>query len=251
MTNIPYFLIIGAQKCGTTSLYNYLLDHPQIVSATTKEVHFFDFNFAQGWDWYLRHFPAPVGGGKFITGEASPYYLFHPLVPERVGGLLPRVKLIVLLRNPAERAWSHYHHEVRLGFESLPFEEAMDAETARLAGEVEKMRLDAHYYSYNHQHYTYLARGIYVEQLQRWMELFPRNQFLILKTEDLEANPEAVVSETLKFLGLPEAQGGVKVRYNAGAYPQMSDRWRQKLGEYFRSHNQRLEEYLGLNFDWS
>jgi len=222
-----------------------------MTPATTKEVHFFDFNFAQGWDWYLQHFLAPVGGENLITGEASPYYLFHPLVPQRVRALLPEVKLIVLLRNPVDRAWSHYHHEVRWGFESLPFEEAMAAEAARLAGEVEKMRLDENYYSYNHQHYTYLARGIYVEQLQRWMELFPRNQFLILKTEDLEANPAAVVSQTLRFFGLPEVQGGVKVRYNAGAYPQMSDGWRQKLGEYFRSPNQRLEEYLGINFDWS
>ncbi|HEY9295730.1 MAG TPA: sulfotransferase domain-containing protein, partial [Phormidium sp.] len=163
----PDFIIIGAQKCGTTSLYEYLIQHPQILAASKKEVHFFDLNFAKGVDWYRQQFK-PVSQ-KSITGEASPYYIFHPLVPQRIYQLFPQVKLIVLLRNPVERAISHYYHEVRLGFEDLGLEDAIAQEPARLEGETAKILADETYYSYNHQHYTYLSRGVYVEQLNNWM----------------------------------------------------------------------------------
>jgi Sulfotransferase domain len=194
------FLIIGAQKCGTTSLYNYLVQHPQIVPALQKEVHFFDFNFDKGLDWYFGQFPNYNPADNLITGEASPYYIFHPLVAKRVHQLFPKVKLIVLLRNPVERAISHYYHEVRLGCEPLCLEEAIASEPIRLQGETEKLIADGTYYSFNHQHYTYLSRGIYVDQLQSWFNLFPREQFLILKSEDLYANPAQVLNKVLEFL---------------------------------------------------
>ena len=142
---LPDFLIIGTQRGGTTSLYNYLVEHPGIGAASIKEVHFFDTpHFKQGLAWYRGHFPSAFQRyyverslkHGFVTGEASPYYLFHPHAPKRVAGLMPQMKLIVMLRNPVDRAYSHYHHEVAGGHEKLAtFEEAIACEDERLAGE--------------------------------------------------------------------------------------------------------------------
>ncbi|MBO0347766.1 sulfotransferase domain-containing protein [Phormidium pseudopriestleyi FRX01] len=247
---MPDFLIIGTQKGGTTSLYNYLIQHPQILPATQKEVHFFDLNFHQGVEWYRQQFPPQETEKQMLTGEASPYYLFHPLVPRRVKDLFPQVKLIVLLRNPVGRAWSHYNHEVRWGFETLSFAEAIAQEPVRLAGEVEKMFADPNYYSYNHQHYTYLSRGIYANQLNSWMELFPKEQFLILSSEAFYANPAAILAETLAFLGLPPMEIGDYPKYNAGEYVTLPDGLQSTLNQYFQRHNQHLLDEFSLNFSW-
>src|SRR5262245_18320944 len=107
----PHFIIIGAQRCGTTSLYNYLIRQLGVIPAAMKEVHFFDLNYQKGNEWYFSQFPEL--GRDQITGEASPYYIFHPRVPQRIKNLLPSIKLIVLLRNPTNRAFSHYQLQVQ------------------------------------------------------------------------------------------------------------------------------------------
>ncbi|MGA9381532.1 MAG: sulfotransferase [Phormidium sp.] len=244
----PTFIIVGAQKSGTTSLYQYLIQHPQIVPASQKEVHFFDLNFAKGVDWYKQQFPTVSPG--LITGEASPYYIFHPVVAQRVYELFPEVKLIALLRNPVERAISHYYHEVRLGFEKLGLADAIAQESARLKGETAKMLADATYYSYNHQHYTYLSRGIYVEQLKHWMQFFPKEQFLVLPSEELYNQPNQVLNQVLEFLELPSYQLTQYDKYNSGEYPEINPETRQQLQEYFQPYNQQLEEFLGVKFPW-
>lgn len=247
---MPDFLIIGTQKGGTTSLYNYLIQHPQILPAAQKEIHFFDLNFERGLDWYESQFPQDVKGQNRVTGEASPYYLFHPLVPPRVKRLFPEVKLIVMLRNPVMRAWSHYNHEVRWGFEKLSFQEAIAGESERLAGEVSKMLLDETYYSYNHQHYTYLSRGIYADQLQQWGDIFPRDRFLILQSEVFYTNPAETLAQTFEFLELSPVEIEDYPKYNAGDYQQMPEALQTDLTHYFSPHNQRLYQYLGVNFNW-
>jgi len=244
----PDFIIIGAQKCGTTSLYQYLIQHPQIVPASQKEVHFFDLNFAKGVDWYRQQFKSV--SQDFITGEASPYYMFHPLVARRIYELFPQVKLIALLRNPVERAISHYYHEVRLGFEKLSLEDAIAQESARLEGEWEKFLADETYYSYNHQHYTYLSRGNYVEQLKHWMQFFPKEQFLVLPSEELYNQPNIVLNQVLNFLELPSYQLTQYDKYNSGEYPAVTQEIRQQLQAYFQPYNQQLEEFLGVKFPW-
>ncbi|MFB2936406.1 sulfotransferase domain-containing protein [Aerosakkonemataceae cyanobacterium BLCC-F154] len=244
----PDFIIIGAQKCGTTSLYQYLIQHPQILPASQKEVHFFDLNFVRGVDWYRQQFQ-PVSQG-LITGEASPYYIFHPLVAERVYKLFPQVKLIALLRNPVERAISHYYHEVRLGCEKLGLLDAIAQEFARLKEETAKMLADANYYSYNHQHYTYLSRGIYVEQLKNWRQFFPKEQLLVLPSEELYNQPNQVLNQVLEFLQLPSYQLTQYDKYNSGEYPEIKPEIRQQLQEYFQPYNQQLEEFLGVKFPW-
>lgn len=246
---MPDFLIIGAQKCGTTSLYCYLAEHPQIVTVPHKEVHFFDLNYERGLAWYDACFP-PSDRPDSIAGEASPYYLFHPQVPARVYRHFREIKLIVLLRNPVERAISQYYHEVKLGFENLSLEEAIACEPQRLHGEVEKLSTDPAYYSYNHQHYTYLSRGCYLEQLQRWQTYFPPEQFLILKTEDLYVNPKKTLAQVLDFLKLPEIDLPTYPSYNSGSYPPTINLVKQQLNDYFKNPNKQLSEYLKQNFNW-
>lgn len=244
---MPDFLIIGGQKCGTTSLYQYLIQHPQILPAAQKEVHFFDLNFSQGIEWYQQQFPLPTSEQQ-LTGESSPYYLFHPCVPQRVYQLFPNIKLIVLLREPVARAWSHYHHEVRLGFESLSFDEAIAQEAERLNGETEKLLADETYYSFNHQHYSYLSRGIYIKQLETWMDLFPKKQFLVIKSEDFYTNPGKTLDQVFEFLELPAYQLDHYSKYNVGDYPPLTDSTQRYLSDYFQPHNRKLQEYLGMTF---
>jgi len=253
---MPDFIIIGAQKGGTTSLYYYLAGHPNIVPALKKELRFFDLNLQKGLAWYRAQFP--VWRWDCITGEASPDYLFHPHVPARIAGLLPHVKLIVLLRNPVDRAFSHYHHQVRRGRETLSFEDALACEAERIREEGERVAANGAYYSYNHEHFSYLARGRYVDYLQTWLSIFPREQMLILKSEDLYSDPAAIIKQTLQFLKLPDAgregQKNEYKRYNktpSAFRDQMDSALREQLMAYYESHNARLYELLGRDFHWS
>src|SRR5947209_14940507 len=183
---LPDFLIIGTQRGGTTSLYHYLQTHPCIAPATIKEVHFFDRRFHKGLAWYRGHFPTWIEKyyaqrfrcRTFLTGEASPSYLFHPHAPGRIAKVLPHVKLIVLLRNPVDRAYSQYYHVVEHSYGTLSFEEAVRDEEERIAKERARVLEDGRYDSYAFRHLSYLSRGIYIDQLQVWMSLFPREQFL-------------------------------------------------------------------------
>ncbi len=258
---MPDFLIIGTQRGGTTSLYNYLLAHPQIAAATRKEVHFFDNNFHLGISWYRAQFPSIIQhdmgetgqSQRFITGEASPYYLFHPLAPARAALIVPKTKLIVLLRNPVDRAYSHHCRTVKKGRETLSFEDALAQEEIRTRDEGQRLAADPHYYSYNHQYYTYLARGIYVDQLQRWMNYFPKEQFLIIKSEDFYATPDMKLREIFMFLGLPEVPSVQQQEYkqfNRYSQGQMEPEMRKRLLTYFEPYNERLYTLLGRDFGW-
>ena len=269
---MPDFLIIGGQRCGTSSLYYYLTDHPYIAPAYTKELHFFDANYKKGLHWYRAQFPTAMEKSftehihkhAFITGEASPSYLFHPHAPKRISKLIPGAKLIVLLRNPIDRAYSQHWLNVKTkkDFEMLSFKEALDREQERIAGEREKMLVDENYDSPTYRPFSYLARGIYVDQLKYWMNYYPRDQFLIIRSEDLYSKPGETVKQTLEFLGIPGStidpnkefkkykvptKTGYKLKDN---YPKLDLETRQYLVEYFRPHNARLCEFLNRDFDW-
>jgi hypothetical protein len=254
---LPDFLIIGAQKAGTTSLYQYLVRHPDIESATVKEVHFFDLKYGKGLAWYSRFFPSEgrrqarlAQTKELVTGEATPYYLFHPHVPERVARSLPGIKLIVLLRNPIDRAYSHYHHAVRHGFESLDFEQAIASETDRLAPEIERLTTDDSYHSFVHQRNSYLARGRYIEQLERWAAYFSREAMLILEAEAFFADPGAGVSSVHAFLKVrPWALQNAEA-YHVGAYPALNPGTRARLRAHFAPFNERLYEFLAADLGW-
>ena len=255
----PDFIIAGAQKCGTTSLYRWLAAHPRVAEASKKEVHFFDLNYHKGRRWYQRHFPSALerlaarrrGNGRLLAGEASPYYLFHPHALRRIRQAMPEVKLIVLLRNPIDRAYSHYWHNVRHGREPLSFEEAIEREPERLRSETEKMRKDERYRSFAHQHYSYLARGVYAEQLLAMWSHFPRAQALVLKSETFYAEPGRTLREVLGFLRLLPPREPQRLRVeNAGRYPAMGGSLRRRLAAHFQAPNQRLHDCLGGEFQW-
>jgi hypothetical protein len=167
LVQAPDFAIIGTQRGGTTSLHAYLRAHPLVRTPSTKELHYITDRFVRGRDWYAGQFPAQLGPGE-LTGESTPYALFHPLAPQRLRAVAPNVKLIVLLRNPVERAYSHYLLERSRGDESLSFAEALAADAARLAGEEDRLLADPTYVSVTHKHASYLARGDYAPQLKRW-----------------------------------------------------------------------------------
>ncbi len=254
---LPDFLIIGAMRGGTSSLYHYLVQHPCIAHAQTKEVHYFDSHYQKGPLWYRAHFDT-VGskwllrarGRSFVTGEATAYYLFHPQVPTRVFRLMPRVKLIALLRNPVDRAYSHYQRAVRRGREKLSFDEAIRIEAERLKDETQRLMSDESYQSLVHRQLSYLARGIYVDQLKRWLDLFPRERLLIIKSEDFFADVGRTLDEAQRFIGVPSWNIEDRQVYKQASYSKLEPATRQRLVEYFAPHNRRLKEFLGQDFGW-
>ena len=256
---LPDFLVIGAQKAGTTALYAYLRWHPAVLGPSWKEVSFFDRHYRRGERWYRGQFPnvlrvAAAGrraGGHAIVGEASPSYLFHPLAPERVRSLLPEVRLIAVLRDPLERAFSHYNHEVALGREPLTFEQAIEREQQRTRGEIERMKADPGYFSHAWWNWTYLARGRYAEQLEWWLSLFPREQLLVLSSEELSARPAETYAAVLAFLGLPPHRLASYPRLNTREYGRMQPATRGALAASFAEPNRRLYELLGRDFGWA
>jgi hypothetical protein len=245
---LPDFLIIGAQKAGTTALYDYLYRHPAISGPRWKEVSFFDRHWRRGERWYRGNFPR---GAAPPVGEASPSYLFHPLAPERVRSLLPEARLVALLRDPVDRAFSHYQHEVALGREPLSFEDALAAEEGRTRGEVERMLADPGYFSHAWWNHTYRARGLYAEQLERWYAAFPREQLLVLSTEELGAAPAETYARVLAFLGAPAHELTAYPRVFSRAYEQMAPATRAALAADYAKPNARLYELLGRDLGWA
>jgi len=209
--SLPNFLIIGAAKAGTNALYHYLRQHPQVYMSPWKEPKFFafeseadlGFRAANGRD-------APVNASVILDqaeyeklfdeasedelarGEASTHYLYVEKSPARIKALIPDAKLIAVLRNPVDRAFSSYQHLVRDDLEPLDFGAALDAEPQRIA-----------------EHYAYLYRyadmGFYCEQLERYEQTFPENQLCVLLYDDLRSDPEDTCRRIFSFLGVDES----------------------------------------------
>ncbi len=247
--SIPSFIVIGAMKCGTGSLYRYLAQHPQILHSRPKEAHFFDNSYTRGASWYRGHFPTPTDAAQ-QTFEASPSYIFHPQVPARIHQYDPTVKLILLLRDPVARAYSHYHHMLRNGHETLPFEDTIAAEEERLDGEEERIRQDPDYSSRPYIRFSYVTRGLYARQVRRWLELFPREQLLVIKTEALARNPGDSFDRIAAFLDLPTWRPEADQHYHVSTYPPMLDETRTQLRQRFEAPNRELAELLGDEFQW-
>jgi hypothetical protein len=264
---LPDFLLIGAAKCGTTSLFDVICLHPLVARPTTqgrprKELLFFDYNFHRGADWYRQHFPleqerrefAREHGRPFLTGEATASYLTSYWVPDRVRQVVPDVKLIVTLRNPVDRAYSAFQMSRRERLEQCEtFEEAIALEDERLAGELARVHGDPRYNPPLPPplgYWSYLHRSRYAEHVARWLEVFPREQILFLRFEDLAADPSRALEEVHAFLGLPAHRAGELRKLNAAAYSEMSPHTRADLVEHFRPYNQRLRELTGIDFGW-
>jgi hypothetical protein len=237
----PDFIIVGTQRGGTTSLYRYLTAHPNIGQASRKEVHCFDRYFEKGIDWYLAHFPLR---GEFpVVGEASPYYLFHPEAPARIQAAVPQAKFVVMLRNPVDRAYSQYHMKVERQLETLSFEEAIEREPERLADSTDPL-------SAAWRHHSYLARGVYVDQVRRWFDRFPRDRFLIIKSEDFYAEALRILHQTQAFLDVGSHSPAILKVHHQADYGAMDGFMRRRLTDYFAPYNRQLYDLLGRDFGW-
>lgn len=242
---LPDFVIIGAQRAGTTSLYSHLTKHPDIIPAQCKEIHYFDVNPHRPQWWYRAHFPKrsqlnSESGERRITGEATPRYLYHPGADERLHALLPDARLIVLLRNPTERALSHYFFLYGKEAPLSALREAVEREAEAFGEGAERSERGE----------SYLRRGVYADQLERWWRLFPREQFLVIQSERFLSAPRETLARVQAFLGLREMLEDDYRRLHATAYPDLDESLRTTLSEFFRPHNERLFELLEDRFDW-
>jgi hypothetical protein len=260
---LPTFLIVGAPRCGTTSMVGALSQHPAVsppLLPWTKEVHFFDNWYYRGLPWYQSHFPLrsrmertarAVGVKTPQAFESGVYYMFHPLAPERIKRDLPGVKLLVLLRDPVERAFSSHAYSTVAGCETEPFDRAIELEETRLAGEVEKIRSDPAYDSLSHRHHSYKARGEYIDQLERLERLFGRERIHVVDSNDFWADPTPIYRGVVEFLGLPHVGDPDFKHLNARPRPApMSDSVRAALQDHFHPYDERLTTWLGREPSW-
>ena len=240
----PNFTIVGPWKCATSSLYRYISQHPDVVPAYVKEIHFFNQNFHYGIDWYLAHFPPIPQGEVFISGEATPSYLSHRETPSRIFKSFPEVKPIAILRNPVDRTISHYNMALRYNLvkgDILDYTKPIidRINSGRLEGK-DIGRLDT----------GILGGSLYVSHLKRWLDFFPKDRLLILKMEDLSFTPEKSMDLVFDFLGLPDFKEGKYETVNQGAYDPADDEVRNLLSDLFKPFNQELEDLLDMKFDW-
>lgn len=258
LRGLPDFVIIGAMKSGTTSLHDFVAKHPAIIPASTKEIQYFSILYKLGELWYRSNFPTVLSkqrfykktNKKFLSGEASPTYLFHPMAPSRMKKILTNVKLIVILRNPVDRAYSHYHMNLRHNNEPFSFEKAIEVEKNQLDVERERLLKDPDFVPSPYRTHLYLARGIYADQLENWFRYYSREKFLILTTENFHDNPQQTLDQVFDFLKIAPFQVKNLRNLNVGNYKKMNRNTRSLLIKYFKPHNRRLSELLQRSFDW-
>ncbi len=245
----PDFLIIGVAKCGTTSLYKYMVKHPKILPSLVKELNMFGLSQNREefkLDYYLSFFPPFKQSDGFITGEASTSYIHTKGVENLVCDYFPDIKIIVILRDPVKRFISHYQQAVR-----GVMQEKRSLEKAINAGLKEVKKINDPYQSIETAHNKHLVDGMYVYFLERWMNVFPEKKFLILRNEDLAQYPRKVMKQVFEFLNVPDYEKIDFVAKNTGTYSsQVDESLLSQLYEFYRPHNQRLEEFLGRKFDW-
>lgn len=241
---LPNFLIIGAQKSGSTSLFNYICQHPQIFGSCPKEIFYFNEFYEKGSLWYRRHFPKlkTLDSCAGITGEASTVYLCSERAPARVAKLLPNIRLIAVLREPAARAISHYKHRCQTGRETRSIDSVFSQETiARWSQGEALLERDS----------IYFERGLYAGQLENWLQHFPREQLLVVQAEKMFAEPFAVAKDVQTFLGVnpiaPRVTKAFKVSQQKALNPCHID----KLKHAYLPHNEALISLgFGVGSDW-
>jgi hypothetical protein len=256
---VPGFLIVGAARCGTTSMFRALGQHPAVIQPILqKEVHYFDNNYRHGLAWYQSRFPLKASAQRATRGtglapvafESTPYYMFHPLAAGRILRDLPGVKLLVMLRDPVERARSSHSYSVTLGYETEPFERALELEDERLEGEAERLATNPAYASQSHRHFSYRARGRYAEQLEHLEQLFGRERIYVVDSDDFFANPEPAYDKVLEFLGLPNRGYPAFGQHNSRPRHPMDPGIRAALEEHYRPYDERLVSWLGHEPSW-
>lgn len=255
---LPSFLVIGAQRSGTTTLYRLLVDHPSVVRpAFHKGIGYFDINYLKGPNWYRGHFPMESvarirtrENGSPVTFDSSGYYLYHPLAAGRIARDLPEVRVVALVRDPVERAFSAHAHEFARGFEKEAFARAIEMEPDRIRGEAQRIIAEPGYNSYSHRHYSYLARGRYAEQLEVYARLLGPERVKAIDADAFFAEPVASFVELQQWLGLPVTRPTHVGVHNARPRGDMDTGLRAELTQYFEPWDEQLVAYLGHEPSW-
>lgn len=243
---LPNFIIIGAQKAGTSSLFEYLTSHPDVYGSFIKEVQFFTSRYWIRKRGYRAFFPH-VKSGKCRIGEATPYYLFSPEAPRRAAAMIPDAHIVALLREPVSRAYSHYKHNIRRGHEKRSFKEAYLADLQRYEALSNSLKQPDES-ELEFRHHSYVRRGLYYEQLQRWMEHFPRDRFFIGRAEDFFADPAEVTQRVATFLGLSNTEISTDKAHNQYAYDRKERDEFPELVKFFQEPNIQLAELTGIEW---
>jgi hypothetical protein len=253
----PDVLVVGAQRAGTTTMFRLLSEHPDLVRpTTTKGTSYFDDEHARGARWYRAHFPLrPLArlarpGRRLRAFECSGYYLFHPLAAGRIARDLPDAHVVVLVRDPAERARSAHRHELARGFESLPFHEALRAEEGRLAGEHERLVTQPGSTSFEHRHHGYLARGRYGEQVERFVAALGPDRVHVVDADRFFADPVPHFAALQERLGLTPWTPPVVERWNARPADPLPPDEHAALLDHFADSDTVLAAYLDEAPSW-
>lgn len=243
----PDYMIIGAQKSGTTTLFDTLSQHPSINNPKNKEMHYFDDRDIHSRNQYRSKFPISY---RRLTGEATPIYIYYPGVPQRIRSMFPDCKFVVILRNPIGRAYSHYQMRVRRGKEDLSFEEALEAEESRLEEAHTQYKNNPEIHNSGLLSHSYRDRGVYCKQLERWWSVFPPSQFHVMSYENFINNPSDEYGELCDFLGISRCEDIKLGQPNVAKYPQISDSAYANLEMYYAEYNAKLFKMLGKTFPW-
>lgn len=251
---LPTFVIVGAMKAGTTFLHNVLTQHPEVRGPKFKEMHFFDRQYSRGETWYRAYFPhkgKAANGKPLITGDSTPNYMFHPPSPGRMGKLLPDAKIIVLVREPAARALSHYKMNVAWGNEDLTFQQAIEQEEQRLAGQFEKFAEDPEFVGMNYRRFSYKRRGHYLEQIKMLEEFYPMNQILVVDSKTLFSKTDEALASVEDFIGISQWKPAeYKAENVAKVKADVDEETMAGLREYFRPLDAELFDHLGWQPRW-
>ena len=249
---LPDFILIGAPKCGTTSMYSYIETHPDFVPPLRKEIHYYSIHYRLTKVFYRAHFPLVFEEGS-ITGEASPSYYWHPHAPGRVKKDLPDVRLVMCLRNPVDRAYSDYWMQVRQGWEVLSFEDAIQQESGRVDSHYERVNREPLYWADNLSRHAYVLRGRYQLHLRRWLDTFPRDRILFITIDQMKADPQGTFDRVCEHIGLDLGHEPVfKVHGRHGhTHPKMAPETRKMLDKTFEEDNQVLCRMLQDDFPWA
>ena len=247
---LPNFIIIGTVRSGSTSLYYNICEHPSVLTAAYDEIGYFDSNFHLGTNWYRSMFPKKSSvdeikneTGFGITGEDTPFYFWKEEVPKRIHELIPNCKLLTILRNPIDRAYSNYNLGIRLGTEKSSFEDSIDNEMKCLGKNTFRECID--------QRQSYLSKGMYEKQVKNWLEIFPREQIHFLSTEEMERNPVKTLQKIFNFLEISDYKIQNPQKQKSADYKKMDFKTRELLSEYYRPYNKKFFGLIKQEFDWN